>query len=74
MLREPHRRSTSEARMQYVTLGSANLKISRLGLGAMGIGDPAWREWVLDEESSRPIVVKSLDLGINLIDTCDYYS
>ena len=60
--------------MRYVTLGSSNLKVSRLGLGAMGIGDPSWRAWVLDEAASRPIVARSLDLGINLIDTCDYYS
>ena len=60
--------------MQYVTLGRSNLKISRLGLGAMGIGSPAWREWVLDEAASRPIVKRALDAGINFIDTCDFYS
>lgn len=60
--------------MEYRNLGSSNLKISRLGLGAMGIGDRSWREWVLDEAASRPIVKRSLDLGINFIDTCDFYS
>ena len=60
--------------MELRNLGSSNLKISRLGLGAMGIGDPSWREWVLDEAASRPIVKRSLDLGINFIDTCDFYS
>ncbi|HEV2550246.1 MAG TPA: aldo/keto reductase [Stellaceae bacterium] len=60
--------------MDYRNLGSSSLKISRLGLGAMGIGDPSWREWVLDEVASRPIVKRSLDLGINFIDTCDFYS
>jgi 1-deoxyxylulose-5-phosphate synthase len=60
--------------MQYVNLGRSNLKISRLGLGAMGIGDKSWRSWVLDEEESRPILKRALDLGINFIDTCDYYS
>jgi 1-deoxyxylulose-5-phosphate synthase len=60
--------------MEYRNLGSSNLKISRLGLGAMGIGDPSWREWVLDEAASRPIVKRSFDLGINFIDTCDFYS
>jgi aryl-alcohol dehydrogenase-like predicted oxidoreductase len=29
---------------------------------------------VLDEDGSRPIVKRALDLGINFIDTCDYYS
>lgn len=60
--------------MQFVNLGSSNLKVSRIGLGAMGIGDPSWRAWVLDEAASRPIVKRCLDLGINLIDTCDFYS
>lgn len=60
--------------MQFVSLGRSNLKVSRLGFGAMGIGSPTWREWVLDETSSRPIVKRALDLGINLIDTCDFYS
>ena len=55
-------------------MGATNLKVSRLALGAMGIGHPSWREWVLDEDGSRPIVKRALDLGINFIDTCDYYS
>jgi aryl-alcohol dehydrogenase-like predicted oxidoreductase len=60
--------------MLFTNLGRTNLKVSRLGLGAMGIGHPSWREWVLDEDASRPIVKKALDLGVNLIDTCDFYS
>jgi 1-deoxyxylulose-5-phosphate synthase len=60
--------------MQYSRLGKTNLKVSRLGLGAMGIGHPSWREWVLDEGASRPIVQRAFDLGINFIDTCDFYS
>jgi aryl-alcohol dehydrogenase-like predicted oxidoreductase len=60
--------------MQYVNLGRSNLKVSRLGLGAMGIGDKSWRSWVLDENEARPILERALDLGINFIDTCDYYS
>jgi 1-deoxyxylulose-5-phosphate synthase len=60
--------------MQYARLGATNLKVSRLGFGAMGVGHPSWREWVLDESASRPIVKRALDAGINFIDTCDYYS
>jgi aryl-alcohol dehydrogenase-like predicted oxidoreductase len=60
--------------MEYVRLGSSGLKVSRLSLGAMGIGDPAWRSWVLAEDETRPIVRRALDHGINLIDTCDNYS
>jgi 1-deoxyxylulose-5-phosphate synthase len=60
--------------MHYVNLGRSSLKVSRLGFGAMGIGDKAWREWTLDEEESRPVLRRALDCGINLVDTCDYYS
>src|SRR5262245_28354550 len=60
--------------MQYASLGQSNLKVSRIALGTMGIGSPSWREWVLDEAASRPIVARALELGINFIDTCDFYS
>ena len=60
--------------MDYVNLGRSGLKVSRLTLGAMGFGDQAWRGWVLKEDESRAIIRRALDLGINAIDTCDYYS
>jgi len=60
--------------MQYVAFGRTNIKISRIGLGAMGFGDPAWRPWVLAENASRPIIRRAIEAGINLVDTCDYYS
>lgn len=60
--------------MQYVNLGRSSLKVSRLSLGAMGFGSPEWRSWVLAEEQSRAIARKAFDSGINLVDTCDYYS
>ena len=60
--------------MDYVRFGNSNLKVSRLCLGAMGMGDKSWRSWVLDRDQSKPIVKRALDLGINFFDTCDYYS
>lgn len=60
--------------MEHVNLGRSGLRVSRLTLGAMGFGDPKWRSWVLEEDDSRAIVRRALDLGINAIDTCDYYS
>ncbi|MGV6874119.1 aldo/keto reductase [Pseudochelatococcus sp. B33] len=60
--------------MQYVRFGRTNIKVSRIGLGAMGFGDPAWRSWVLPEEAARPIIRRALEAGINFVDTCDYYS
>jgi 1-deoxyxylulose-5-phosphate synthase len=60
--------------MDYVRLGRASLKVSRIGLGAMGFGDRSWRSWVLDLEQSRAVFRRAVDAGINFIDTCDYYS
>ena len=60
--------------MDYVRLGRSNLKVSRIGLGAMGMGDTSWRSWVLEEDASRPIVAAAVEAGINLYDTCDFYS
>jgi 1-deoxyxylulose-5-phosphate synthase len=60
--------------MEYVNLGSTGLKVSRLCLGAMTYGSRKWREWVLDEEDSRPFIRSALELGINFFDTADMYS
>jgi len=60
--------------MEYVNLGRSGLKVSRICLGMMTYGTPDWREWVLDEEQSRPFVRKALELGINFFDTADMYS
>jgi aryl-alcohol dehydrogenase (NADP+) len=60
--------------MQYVSLGRTGLKVSRLCLGAMTYGDPAWRTWVLPEDQSRPFIKRALEFGINFFDTADMYS
>src|SRR3954463_13483799 len=60
--------------MQYVNLGSAGLKVSRLCLGTMTYGSSRWRPWVLDEEASRPLIKQALEAGINFFDTADMYS
>ncbi|MGE3177717.1 MAG: aldo/keto reductase [Vicinamibacterales bacterium] len=60
--------------MQYVRLGTSGLTVSRLCLGTMTYGTPAWRPWVLDESGSRPFFERALALGINFFDTADMYS
>jgi aryl-alcohol dehydrogenase (NADP+) len=60
--------------MQYVNLGSAGLKVSRVCLGCMTYGSKRWREWVLEEPESRPFIRRALELGINFFDTADVYS
>lgn len=60
--------------MDYVNLGHSGLKVSRICLGMMTYGTPAWREWVLPEADSRPFVQRALELGVNFFDTADMYS
>jgi aryl-alcohol dehydrogenase-like predicted oxidoreductase len=60
--------------MNYVNLGRSGLKVSRLCLGMMSFGTPTWRPWVLDEDASRPIIKRALELGIMFFDTADMYS
>ena len=62
--------------MEYVKFGNTGMDVSRICLGAMGFGDAKkWtHKWVLDEEHSRPIIKKALDLGINFFDTANIYS
>jgi aryl-alcohol dehydrogenase (NADP+) len=40
----------------------------------MTYGTPKWRDWVLDEETSRPFLRRALELGVNFFDTADMYS
>jgi aryl-alcohol dehydrogenase (NADP+) len=60
--------------MDYVRLGSTGLKVSRICLGTMTYGSSKWRDWVLDEDESRPFIRRALELGINFFDTADMYS
>src|SRR4029078_10668852 len=62
--------------MEYTRLGNTGMEVSRICLGCMGFGDAQrWvHKWVLDEDNSRPIIRKALDLGINFFDTANVYS
>jgi aryl-alcohol dehydrogenase-like predicted oxidoreductase len=60
--------------MDHVNLGSTGLKVSPICLGTMTYGSKKWREWVLEEDESRPFIKKALELGINFFDTADVYS
>ena len=60
--------------MEYVNLGSSGLKVSRICLGTMTYGSRKWREWVLDEPESRPLIRQAIEAGINFFDTADMYS
>ncbi|MBN9392403.1 MAG: aldo/keto reductase [Chloroflexi bacterium] len=62
--------------MEYTKLGNTGLDVSRICLGCMGFGDAErWtHKWVLNEEESRPVIKKALELGINFFDTANVYS
>ena len=60
--------------MEYLRLGKSGLKVSRICLGTMTYGSTKWRDWVLDEDQSRPFIQRAIELGINFFDTADAYS
>lgn len=62
--------------MEYVKLGNTGMDVSRLCLGCMSFGVPERgnHSWVLNEEESRPIIKRALELGINFLDTANVYS
>ena len=61
--------------MKYTKLGNSDLKVSRICMGCMGFGDPnnGQHSWTLDEEHSREIIKRGLELGINFFDTAVGY-
>jgi len=60
--------------MDYTRFGRTGMKVSRLCLGCMTYGSSKWREWILEEEASRPFIRQALEAGINFFDTADIYS
>jgi 1-deoxyxylulose-5-phosphate synthase len=62
--------------MDYVRLGNAGVKVSRLCLGCMTYGVPERGQhlWTLNEEQTRPFIQRALECGINFFDTANSYS
>jgi len=59
--------------MEYTTLGETGLEVSRLALGCMNFG--TGQPWMInDEERSREVIDRALELGINFLDTANVYS
>ena len=61
--------------MKYTKLGNSDLTISRICMGCMGFGDAArgQHSWTIDEEHSREIIKRGLELGVNFYDTAIAY-
>ncbi|MDE1163646.1 MAG: aldo/keto reductase [Acidobacteriaceae bacterium] len=66
--------NSAQTTMPYRRLGTTGVNVSALCLGMMTYGSKQWREWVLEEEESRPFVQRALEAGINFFDTADMYS
>ena len=61
--------------MRFTRLGNSELEVSRICMGCMGFGEAAKGQhgWTLDEEHSREIIKKGLELGVNFYDTAIAY-
>lgn len=61
--------------MKYTKLGNSDLNVSRICMGCMGFGDAqnGQHSWTLDEEHSREIIKRGLELGVNFYDTAIGY-
>ena len=61
--------------MNYTKLGNSELNVSCICMGCMGFGDAGsgQHKWTLDEEHSRKIIKRGLELGINFFDTAIAY-
>jgi aryl-alcohol dehydrogenase-like predicted oxidoreductase len=62
--------------MEYVKLGKTGLEVSRICLGCMTFGVPerGMHSWTLNEDASRPILKKAIEMGVNFLDTANTYS
>ncbi len=58
--------------MEYLNLGTAGVKVSRLCLGGMSFGNN--QKWKIELDESRKVFKKAIDLGINFFDTANVYS
>ena len=61
--------------MKYTKLGNSDLNVSKICMGCMGFGDAAngQHSWTIDEEHSREIIKRGLELGVNFYDTAIAY-
>jgi len=58
--------------MEYVNLGRAGVKVSRICLGCMSFGTDA--AWKVELDEAQRLVKKAVDLGVNFFDTANVYS
>lgn len=61
--------------MKYTKLGNSDLKVSKVCMGCMGVGDPTngVHTWTLPEKESLEVIKNGLDNWINFYDTAIGY-
>lgn len=61
--------------MKYQKLGNSDLNVSRICMGCMGFGnrERGQHSWTVNEEETRKIIKRGLDLGVNFYDTAIAY-
>jgi aryl-alcohol dehydrogenase-like predicted oxidoreductase len=63
--------------MDYLKLGNTGMDVSQICLGCMSFGSAeGWvhNPWALDEDASRVIIKRALELGVNFFDTANAYA
>jgi aryl-alcohol dehydrogenase-like predicted oxidoreductase len=62
--------------MKYNLLGNTGLRVSELCLGTMTFGGKGWAKMIgtLDQAAVDQVMKRSIDAGINFIDTANVYS
>ena len=62
--------------MKYRLLGNTGLRVSELCLGTMTFGGKGWAKMIgtLDQQAVDAVMKRSIDAGINFIDTANVYS
>ncbi|WP_256392661.1 aldo/keto reductase [Natronoarchaeum rubrum] len=58
--------------MEYTTLGSTGMEVSKICLGCMSFGSQD--DWMLDADEGRELVERAIELGVNFFDTANAYS
>ena len=57
--------------MKYRKLGKTAIQVSEVGLGTWQLGSSDWGQ--LSEDNALKILLRSVDLGVNFLDTADVY-
>jgi len=62
-------------KVKYTKLGNSDLNVSRICMGCMGFGDSGrgQHSWTIDEDHTREIIKRGLELGVNFYDTAIAY-